>query len=61
MLALEVPVVVEVGVGADQRAGLDDIADAVDDEADVTAKFRTGETPTWPWPTNTCSAASSTP
>ena len=50
VLALEVPVVVEVGVGADQRAGLDDIADAVDDEADVTAKFRTGETPTWPWP-----------
>ena len=50
VLALEVPVVVEVGVGADQQAGLDDIAAAVDDDADVTAKFRTGATPTWPWP-----------
>jgi hypothetical protein len=50
VLTLDVPVVVEVGVGADQQAGLDDIADAVDDDADVTAKFRTGATPTWPWP-----------
>jgi len=50
VIALEVPVVVEVGVGQAQRDGLDDIADAVDDEADVTAKFRTGATPTWPWP-----------
>jgi hypothetical protein len=50
VLTLDVPVVVEVGVGADQQAGLDDIADAVDNDADVTAKFRTGATPTWPWP-----------
>ena len=50
VLVIDVPVVVEVGVGPDQQAGLDDIADAVDDEADVKAKFRTGGTPSWPWP-----------
>jgi hypothetical protein len=50
VLDLDVPVVVEVGLGADQQAGLDDIAAAVDDDAEVTAKFRTGATPTWPWP-----------
>ena len=50
VLALGVPLVVEVGVGQAQQDALDDIADAVDDEADVTAKFRTGETATWPWP-----------
>ncbi|HET8988543.1 MAG TPA: hypothetical protein VFN43_08545 [Humibacillus sp.] len=50
VLPLDVPVVVEVGLGTDQQAGLDDIAAAVDDDAQVTAKFRTGATPTWPWP-----------
>ncbi|EWT00969.1 hypothetical protein N865_12135 [Intrasporangium oryzae NRRL B-24470] len=50
LLALEVPMVVEVGLGAEQEAALDDIAVAVDDEADVTAKFRTGPTETWAWP-----------
>jgi hypothetical protein len=49
-LALAVPVAVEVGSGAEQQSGLDDIADAVDGDADVIAKFRTGSTPTWPWP-----------
>ncbi|CAN7449803.1 hypothetical protein LJR027_002800 [Terrabacter sp. LjRoot27] len=50
VLDAEVPVVVEVGLGDDQARGLDDIAAAVDDEHDVTAKFRTGPTPAWPWP-----------
>lgn len=50
VLDAEVPVVVEVGLGEDQARGLDDIAGAVDEEHDVTAKFRTGATPTWPWP-----------
>jgi hypothetical protein len=49
-LDLRQPVVVEVGLGGDQAAALDDIAAAVDDEADVRAKFRTGRTPTWAWP-----------
>jgi hypothetical protein len=49
-LELAVPVVVEVGLGPAQESSLDDIARAVDDEADVRAKFRTGQTPTWPWP-----------
>jgi hypothetical protein len=53
VLDAEVPVVVEVGLGDDQSRGLDDIAAAVDDEHDVTAKFRTGTTPTWPWPDET--------
>ncbi len=44
------PLVVEVGVGTSRDAALDDIAAAVDDDHDVTAKFRTGETPAWPWP-----------
>jgi hypothetical protein len=44
------PIVLEVGVGTGQDAALDDIAEAVDDDHDVTAKFRTGETPAWPWP-----------
>ncbi|MFM6851310.1 MAG: hypothetical protein ACKOVB_19645 [Terrabacter sp.] len=52
-LELEVPLVVEVGLGSDQESGLDDIADAVDHEHDVTAKFRTGMTPAWPWPDET--------
>jgi hypothetical protein len=55
-LDLEVPVVVEVGLGSDQESGLDDIADAVDHEHDVTAKFRTGATPAWPWPDETALA-----
>jgi hypothetical protein len=50
VLDAEVPVVVEVGLGEDQARGLDDIAAAVDEEHDVTAKFRTGATPAWPWP-----------
>jgi hypothetical protein len=50
VLDLEVPVVVEVGLGRDQELALDAIAAAIDDEGDVRAKFRTGETPTWPWP-----------
>lgn len=50
LLAAQVPVVVEVGLGAEQERALDDIADAVDDEHDVTAKFRTGATPAWAWP-----------
>ncbi|GAA2742688.1 hypothetical protein GCM10009868_13610 [Terrabacter aerolatus] len=50
VLAAEVPVVVEVGLGHEQARGLDDIAAAVDEEHDVTAKFRTGATPTWAWP-----------
>jgi hypothetical protein len=52
-LDLEVPLVVEVGLGSDQESGLDDIAEAVDHEHDVTAKFRTGATPAWPWPDET--------
>lgn len=50
LLAAELPLVVEVGLGEEQGRALDDIAAAVDDEHDVTAKFRTGATPTWPWP-----------
>ena len=50
LLVAEVPVVVELGLGDAQARGLDDIAAAVDEEHDVTAKFRTGATPTWPWP-----------
>lgn len=49
-LDLDVPAVVEVGSGADQATALDDIATAVDGDADVRAKFRTGATPQWPWP-----------
>jgi hypothetical protein len=49
-LGTDLPLVVEVGVGSDRDAGLDDIATAVDDDHEVTAKFRTGETPGWPWP-----------
>jgi hypothetical protein len=49
-LETEVPLVVEVGVGSDRDAGLDDIAAVVDDDHHVVAKFRTGETPAWPWP-----------
>lgn len=50
ILDLDVPVVVEVGLDGAQREALDDIAAAVDDGADVIAKFRTGATPSWPWP-----------
>jgi len=52
-LDIEVPLVVEVGLGSDQVAGLDDIARTADDDRDVAAKFRTGETPSWPWPDET--------
>lgn len=50
VLDLEVPVVVEVGLDGVQAEALDDIAAAVDDGSDVIAKFRTGQTPSWPWP-----------
>ena len=50
VLDLGVPLVVEVGLDGAQREALDDIAAAVDDGADVIAKFRTGATPSWPWP-----------
>ena len=50
VLRAGVPVVVEVGLGEEQARGLDDIAAAVDEEHDVTVKFRTGATPTWAWP-----------
>jgi hypothetical protein len=50
VLDLDLPVAVEVGLGGAQREALDDIAAAVDDGADVIAKFRTGATPSWPWP-----------
>jgi hypothetical protein len=50
VLDLEVPLVVEVGLDGAQAEALDDIAAAVDDGADVIAKFRTGETPSWAWP-----------
>jgi hypothetical protein len=49
-LETDLPVVVEVGVGSTRDAALDDIAAAVDDDREVVAKFRTGETPAWPWP-----------
>ena len=50
VLDLGLSVAVEVGVGGAQQEALDDIAAAVDDGADVIAKFRTGETPAWAWP-----------
>lgn len=56
VLDLDVPTVVEVGMGADQATALDDIATAVDGDADVRAKFRTGATPQWPWPDETALA-----
>lgn len=60
----DLPVAVEVPRGAEQSAALEDIARARDDasatlggvaaapaeRASVVAKFRTGPTPTWPWP-----------
>ena len=50
VLELGLPVVVEVGRGAAQEQALDEIAGAGTHEAGVRAKFRTGQTPTWPWP-----------
>jgi hypothetical protein len=50
VLGLGVRVAVEVGLAGAQQEALDDIAAAVDDGADVIAKFRTGQTPSWPWP-----------
>ena len=52
-LGFGVPVVVEVGLAAEQASALDDIARAVDSGADVRAKFRTGATRTWAWPDET--------
>lgn len=54
---LEVSVVVEVGLDGVQAEALDDIAAAVDAGADVVAKFRTGPTPSWPWPDEQALAA----
>jgi hypothetical protein len=50
VLAAEVPLVVEVGLGVEQERDLDDLAAAVDEGHDVSAKFRTGPTPSWAWP-----------
>lgn len=50
VLSLALPVAVEVGRGPEQAEALDDIATAVDDDATVVAKFRTGATPEWAWP-----------
>ena len=55
-LALDLPVVVEVGRGPEQGSALDDIAAAVDQNGTVLAKFRTGATPEWPWPDETALA-----
>lgn len=55
-LALDLPVVVEVARGPEQGSALDDIAGAVDENATVLAKFRTGATPEWPWPDETALA-----
>ena len=49
-LILDLPVAVEVGRGPELSKALDDVAAAVDDNATVLAKFRTGATPQWPWP-----------
>ncbi|HEX6054234.1 MAG TPA: hypothetical protein VFY98_00320 [Intrasporangium sp.] len=50
VLELGLPLVVEVGRGAAQAHGLDEIAEAGTHGASVRAKFRTGQTPNWPWP-----------
>ena len=50
VLGLGLPVVVEVASGAAQAHALDEIAGTGTQEAGVRAKFRTGQTPTWPWP-----------
>lgn len=47
---LEVPVAVEVGLDEEQARALDEIAAAVDADAEVVAKFRTGATTRWAWP-----------
>jgi hypothetical protein len=44
------PVAVEVPRGAAQAEALDDVAVAAGRGRPVVAKFRTGPTPTWPWP-----------
>ncbi|MDN5789566.1 MAG: hypothetical protein L0H25_01680 [Micrococcales bacterium] len=49
-LELDIPVVVELGLGRDQEAGFEDVTPAVDDGAEVMVKFRTGPTPGWVWP-----------
>jgi hypothetical protein len=56
-LRLDLPIVVEVGLGAEQALALDEIAAAIDDGSDVLAKFRTGPTPAWPWPDDATLAA----
>ncbi|MDV3222377.1 hypothetical protein [Intrasporangium sp.] len=55
-LDLDLPVVVEVGLDPERQAGLDEIEQAIGAGADVRAKFRTGQTPTWTWPDETALA-----
>jgi hypothetical protein len=45
------PLTLEVARGVGQASALDDVRRALEDGARVQAKFRTGATPTWPWPT----------
>lgn len=44
------PLTLEVARGDGQASALDDVRRALEDGARVQAKFRTGATPTWPWP-----------
>ena len=46
----DTPLTLEVPRGADQEAAVADIASDVADSVVLQAKFRTGATPTWPWP-----------
>jgi len=46
----DVPLVLEVPRGQDQKRALDDIAAEAGEGARVVAKFRTGATPAWDWP-----------
>lgn len=49
-LPLTGPLVLELPRGPDQETALGDLAEAAAERRDVLAKFRTGPTPTWPWP-----------
>lgn len=57
LLALQLPLAVEVGSGPEAQRQLDEVAAAIDEDHDVTAKFRTGATPSWPWPDEQALAA----
>lgn len=46
----DVPLVLEVPRGSDQRRALAEIAAESGDDGVLLAKFRTGSTPTWDWP-----------